>query len=205
MTDQRFKRFRMELDLRRVDLPAAQLPDGYRWIAWRLLLAERHAQVKWRSFRKDLDGRVFECLSQIEGCRRLMNEISAQPKFCTAATWMVAFQPELSWPADDCATIQGITRSGGIGSIQNIGVVPEHRGLGLGRAILLKALEGFWQSGMNTATLEVTALNRPAVNLYYSLGFRVTRVLYRDAERGKVIQGSERTPDNLENGLLTTT
>ncbi len=201
MTQQRFKRFRMELDLRAVDLPPAVLPDGYRWVTWRTILSERHAQVKWRSFRNDLDGRVFECLTNIDGCRRLITEIGKQAKFCPMATWMVSFQPELSWPADDCGTIQGIARPGGIGSIQNIGVVPEHRGMGIGRAILLKSLEGFWQSGCNTATLEVTALNRVAVSLYRSLGFRITRVLYRAAERGKVITGTERLPGNAESEL----
>ena len=114
---------------------------------------------------------------------------------------MVAFQPEPSWPADDCGTIQGITRSGGIGAIQNVGIVPEHRGQGLGRAIVLKALEGFWHSGHATAVLEVTAENRVAVGLYRSLGFRITRVLYREAEGGRVIRGTERAPGRYESEL----
>lgn len=201
MSDERFKRFRMELDLRAIELPEAELPDGYRWIPWRPLLSERHAQVKWRSFRNDLDGRVFECLRQIEGCRRLITEIGNQPRFCPAATWMVAFQPEATWPADDCGTIQGIGRMGGIGAIQNVGIVPEHRGQGLGRAIVLKSLHGFWESGLNKATLEVTAINNIAVSLYQSLGFRITRVLYRAAEHGRVVHGSERLPDAAEFNL----
>ncbi len=194
MSETRFKRFRMEIDLRKIDLSKSELPEGYRWLAWRPLLAERHAQIKWRSFRDDLDGQVFGCLSNIEGCRRLITEISNQPGFSVPATWMVAFQPEPTWPADDCGTIQGIARTGGVGSIQNVGIVPEHRGNGLGRAIVVKTLQGFWQSGMNFATLEVTALNRVAVLLYKSLGFRVTRVLYRDANGGAIIRGSERAP-----------
>ena len=188
----------MELDLRTVELPEAVLPDGYRWIPWRPITGDRHAHVKWRSFRNDLDGRVFPCLSQLEGCRKLISEIARQPKFSPNATWMICFQPELSWPADDCATIQGIARAGGIGSIQNVGVVPEHRGFGLGRAIVLKTLEAFWQDGLSHASLEVTAINRAAVNLYRSLGFRVTRVLYREGEGGKIIQGSERPPEHAE-------
>lgn len=198
MSQQRFKRYRMEVDLAATDLPAAELPEGYCWIPWRPLLSERHALVKWRSFRNDLDGQVFECLRNLDGCRRLISEISRQPKFCTAATWMIAFRPDLSWPADDCGTIQGIARSGGIGAIQNVGVTPEHRRQGLGRAIVLKALEGFWNAGLTAASLEVTADNRVAVKLYETLGFRVAKVLYRDAERGKVIEGSERPPNASE-------
>ena len=198
MAQQRYKRFRMEIDLRRVDLPSAVLPDGYHWLQWRPILCDRHAQVKWRSFRHDLDGRVFTCLSDLAGCRRLMAEISRQPRFCPAATWMITFQPESAWPAHDCGTIQGIARSGGIGSIQNVGIIPEHRGSGLGKAIVLKTLEGFWQEGLTHASLEVTAVNQVAVSLYRSLGFRVTRVLYRDAEEGKVIRGTERPPLEAE-------
>ncbi len=201
----RYKRLRMEVDLRRVDLKSAELPDGYRWLPWRPILGERHAQVKWRSFRDDLDGDVFPCLSQLEGCRRLISDIQAQTTFSPNATWMVAFQPEPSWPADDCGTIQGLRRNSHKGAIQNIGIVPEHRGLGLGRAILLKSLEGFYYDGLDTATLEVTAENMVAVKLYRSLGFRVTRVLYREANGGKVVRGTERDPSQLEAKLTSAT
>lgn len=203
MSEQRFKRFRMELSLRTAELPAPVLPEGYRWVRWRTLLSERHARVKWRSFRNDLDGQVFDCLRDIEGCRRLITEIGNQSGFCPQATWMIVFQPELSWPAEDCGTIQGIERAGSIGSIQNVGITPEHRGQGLGRAIMLKALHGFRQSGLTTARLEVTARNEVAVRLYQMLGFRIMRVLYRDGDRGKVIRGSERLPEKSEESTIT--
>ncbi|MEZ6122773.1 MAG: N-acetyltransferase [Planctomycetaceae bacterium] len=203
MSPNRYKRYRMELDLRICDLPTAVLPDGYRWLNWQPLLAERHAQVNWRAFRNDLDGVVFPCLSDLEGCRRLMGNIADQSGFCRQATWIAAFQPEPAWPAVDCATIQGVGRSGGIGAIQNIGVIPEHRGNGLGRAVLLKAIEGFRQAGYSTVSLEVTARNSIAVSLYRSLGFRVTRVLYRAADGGGIISGTERKPVAAEAHLTT--
>ncbi|MCA9050084.1 MAG: GNAT family N-acetyltransferase, partial [Planctomycetaceae bacterium] len=137
MASEQYKRLRMEFDLRSAVLPMAELPDGYRWLTWRPLLSERHAQVKWQSFRGDLDGRIFRSLREIQGCRRLIREISRSSGFCPQSTWMVTFQPEPAWPAHDCATIQGIRRTGGVGSIQNVGVVPEHRGNGIGRAVVL--------------------------------------------------------------------
>lgn len=179
---EQFTRYRMQIDLRRRRLPTTGLPTGYRWIPWRALLLERHAQVKWQCFRNELDGRIFPCLSQIEGCRRLMHEISTQPDFCADATWLVVHQPDLRWPAVDCAVIQGIARSGGIGAVQNVGVLPEYRGQGLGRAIVLQSLRGFQYHGMATSSLEVTAVNEHAVRLYHSVGFEVTDVLYRDVE-----------------------
>ena len=82
---------------------------------------------------------------------------------------------------DDCGTIQGIAVSDQLGSIQNIGVVPEHRGQGLGRALILKSLAGFALARMKRVVLEVTASNLVAVELYRGLGFRITRTMYRVA------------------------
>lgn len=185
------KRFRMQIDLRRLSRKAVRLPEGYRWLPWRSLLLERHALVKWRSFREDLDGRVFSCLGEAKGCLALMKEIVGQSAFCPAATWMVIYQPEPDWPAVDCGTIQGVTRNGGMGSIQNVGVIPEHRGLGIGRALVQQALLGFEQVGMGISVLEVTAENDAAVKLYQSMGFRTIQVLYRDSATGDTITEDE--------------
>jgi ribosomal protein S18 acetylase RimI-like enzyme len=68
---------------------------------------------------------------------------------------------------------------GPIGAIQNLGVVPEHRGRGLGRALVHQALIGFRDSGLDRAYLEVTAENQGAVVLYRSLGFRRAKTLYK--------------------------
>jgi len=187
MSERTYKRLRMQLKLAG-SLPVRRvLPPGYRWLPWRSLLMERHAQVKWRAFREDLDGQVFSCLSRSDGCLSLIREIASQRTFCPQASWMVAYQPEPDWPPSDVGTIQGILRSGGIGAIQNIGVVPEHRGLGLGRALLVQALRGFAENGMAAAALEVTAENEVAVRLYQDLGFRTTEVLYRRGGTGEQV------------------
>lgn len=185
------KRFRMQFELQNAFLDPPQLPDGYRWLSWHGLLLQRHANVKWRSFRDDLDGKVFSCLGHSTGCLNLMREIVAQPSFCPAATWMVAWQPAVDWPAADCGTIQGVTRNGGIGAIQNVGVTPEHRGQGIGRALVIQALRGFIECGMGRAVLEVTAANEAAVRLYLSLGFRTVETIYRDAITGHATRVDE--------------
>ena len=181
----------MQIDLKRTSLKQVRLPAGYRWLPWRTLLLERHAHVKWRAFREDLDGKVFSCLGESEGCTALMKEIVGQASFCPAATWMVVFQPEPDWPAVDCGTIQGVMRNGGMGCIQNVGVIPEHRGLGLGRALVLQALQGFVRAGMGITILEVTADNLGAVQLYQSIGFRTIQVLYRDSVTGETLTEAE--------------
>lgn len=192
MSQTAYKRFRMQIELRHAFFNPPVLPEGYRWLSWRSLLLERHAQVKWRAFREDLDGKVFSCLGASSGCLGLMREIVAQRSFCPSATWMVVYQPEPNWPASDCGTIQGITRTGGIGAIQNVGVTPEHRGQGIGRALVIQALRGFMQCRMGCAVLEVTAENDGAVKLYRSLGFEVIDVLYRDGGTGDTVPASHR-------------
>lgn len=178
-----FKRFRMELDLRSMpSLPHPVLPAGFNWEAWKPELIERHAWVKWESFRSEIDSQVFDCLGHLDGCNRLMREIYNRDTFLANSTWLIRHQDAQSRRVEDCATIQGLAQSGFVGAIQNVGVTPSYRGQGLGRALVLKSIEGFRLAGMNRVTLEVTAQNTPAVDLYVKLGFRVTRTLYKAVE-----------------------
>jgi ribosomal protein S18 acetylase RimI-like enzyme len=168
-----FKRYRMELDLRH-PRPAAELPHGFRWIPWGDERLEEHAQVKFRCFAGETDAVVFPSLSHLSGCRELMCAIVARPGFCPGATWLVATENDV------VATVQGLLDGRYYGGIQNLGVVAEYRGLGIGRAILLKALEGFRRVGVRRAFLEVTAKNEPAVQMYRQIGFRCYKTIYRE-------------------------
>ena len=176
------RRFRMEIVVAGIDLPDAILPPGYLWQAWNASLLDRHASVKYRSFCSELDSQVFPCLADVSGCRRLMSEISTQETFIPQATWLIAREDDFAFDPPDCATIQGVRQRGDMGAIQNVGVVPEHRGFGLGRCLVLKALAGFREAGVRRVYLEVTASNRTAINLYRSLGFRLTRTMYKALE-----------------------
>ena len=168
-----YRRFRMEVDLRNVQLSEPTLPEGFRFLAWDPVDLERHAEVKVQSFRDEIDSRVFPCLGNLIGCRKLMNEITRQRNFRPETTWLIA------GPDGDVGTIQGLAHSRSLGAIQNVGVVPECRGLGLGRSLVLKNLAGFDAAGLKRVYLEVTAENLPAVSLYDSLGFRLVRTMYK--------------------------
>jgi len=186
-----FKRFRMNADLSPDRRPAPIRP-GYRFVPWNEALVDVHARAKFRSFRDEIDAVVFPCLSSFEGCQRLMREIRNKPGFLPHATWLIACgrSPEdLHW----CGTIQGVAAPGGLGLIQNIGVVPGHRGLGLGTCLIEQALDGFRRHGLRAASLEVTADNGRAIRLYHRLGFRRTRTVY------KVVDG--RTVDECPVGV----
>ena len=173
-----YKRFRMEVDLTEPfpEIPAA--PFGYRYVPWNRDLLDAHAVAKFRSFRSEIDSQVFQCLGDHAGCRQLMLEISRRRGFAPSATWLV----EHDDPYDVCGTIQGIRATNGVASIQNIGVVPEHRNCRLGVGLILRALHGFRNDGMHRAYLEVTAENTGAIRLYRRLGFQSARTVYKVAE-----------------------
>ena len=174
-----FRRYRMEARVAEIPLPAPVLPPGYGFVRWRPELVDRHDAVKYESFRGELDSTVFPCLGDQSACRRLMADIAGQKAFVPQATWLVTRR---SLPDDlfaDCGTIQGLAASSALGAIQNVGVTPDARGLGLGRALVVRALHGFRTAGMRRVYLEVTAQNTAAVELYRSVGFRVIRTMYK--------------------------
>lgn len=196
-----FKRFRMEIDLLRTRLPEPSLPEGYVWVPWSPATLDRHADVKYESFRSEIDSEVFPCLGQPAGCRRLMGEIAQRNTFLPQATWLISsqipphegmggarFGAREGQHREDCGTIQGLAQPGALGAVQNVGIVPQHRGLGLGRALVLKALSGFRDARMVRVYLEVTAKNTLAVQLYRSIGFRLTRTTYKSVESDKSIE-----------------
>jgi len=175
-----FKRFRMEADLARSRGPAT-LPAHYRLVPWNEAILDVHARTKFRAFRDEIDALVFPCLGDLEGCRRLMAEIRAKAGFLPAATWLVArgtCPSSLQW----CGTIQGVMERGRVGMIQNVGVVPGHRGVGLGTCLIERVLAAFREAGLHTAALEVTADNPGAVRLYQRLGFRRTKTIYKSSD-----------------------
>lgn len=177
-----YKRLRMELPLLGTQLAPASLPPGFGWVGWSPSVLQRHAVTKFESFRAELDSQIFPCLGEAQGCLDLMSEIAQRATFVPGATWLINSH-EGGRRLDDCATIQGLVQPGRWGAIQNVGVVPEYRGRGLGRALVLQCLAGFQAAGVPRVYLEVTACNLPAVQLYRSLGFCLARTTYRAVER----------------------
>jgi ribosomal protein S18 acetylase RimI-like enzyme len=177
-----FKRFRMEIDLRRRSFAQFAPPPGYRLLAWRPDQLAEHAEAKYHSFRYEIDADVFSCLGDSEGCYRLMSEISDRDDFLPEATWLAAYVGDGFEPVEYCGTIQGVRAASRLGGIQNVGITPRHRRRGVGSALVAAALQGFQQVGLPRAYLEVTCQNEPAVRLYKQLGFQRTKTLYKAVE-----------------------
>jgi ribosomal protein S18 acetylase RimI-like enzyme len=111
-----------------------------------------------------------------------MREISRKGGFLSESTWLLSWQNSLGEPLEFCGTIQGIRDRHGYGAVQNLGVAPGHRGQGLGRLLLYKALSGFQSVGLRRSYLEVTAQNAAAIRLYERAGFIRTRTVYKAVE-----------------------
>ena len=61
--------------------------------------------------------------------------------------------------------------------VGGVGVVPAHRGAGIGRALMRALLANARDLGAGEMALEVITENAPAIALYEQLGFRTTREL----------------------------
>lgn len=177
-----FKRYRMEIDLLGRDFLNWQMPRHYRLLPWSVDVLEDHAEVKFHSFRAEIDANVFSCFTEREGCLRLMRDISRKEGFLPEATWLAQYYGAGPRKLEFCGTIQGLADPSGVGAIQNIGVTPLHRGRGIGTRMIYRALAGFQESGMRRAFLEVTAQNQSAIDLYQRMGFRKVRTLYKAVE-----------------------
>jgi ribosomal protein S18 acetylase RimI-like enzyme len=177
-----YKRYRMEIDLFGRELNGRPAPQGYHLLPWDQSLLEAFALAKYNSFRGEIDASVFPCLGDLDGCRRLMSDIVHKPGFLPESAWLALHSPEGFNRPEYCGTIQGIRDKTGLGAIQNLGVTPEHRDIGLGTALLFRSLEGFKSAGMRRVFLEVTAQNTGAIRLYHRLGFVTIKTVYKAIE-----------------------
>jgi ribosomal protein S18 acetylase RimI-like enzyme len=176
-----FKRFRMEIDLSRGEVPDFAPPAGYSFVPWSPDLLATHAEIKHASFRDEIDAHVFPCLGVFSGCLRLMDDISRKARFLSDATWLAAYR-HANGEQEYCGTISAVLDPSNHGAIQNIGVTPAHRGCGVGTALVYKSLWYMQRAGLRRAFLEVTAQNADAVRLYQRIGFRRTRTSYKAVE-----------------------
>ncbi len=174
-----FKRFRMQFDLLETPIPPPLRSPGIDFLEWDERLIHPHGLAKWESFRREMDVNVFPCLGDRDGCRQLMRDISRRDNFVPEATWLAQVNERPNQQGRSVGTIQGLRGSQDLGSIQNIGVVPEYRGKGIGRELIRRNLEGFRSVGCRKVQLEVTIHNFGAIQLYESIGFRKIETVFK--------------------------
>ncbi len=180
------KRLIMSFDLEQTPFDKPTIPDGFFWKGWqgsRSDLVQTHAQIIHGAFSNDVDGRIFPTYRQHQACEHLVSATSSAKSFATDATWLIGrfSSAEDNNSFEFCAAIQCVQKNKGVGEIQNVSVLPTVRRMGLGRSLVLKALDAFKTNGFRRVLLEATAENAAAVRLYDSLGFRLIRCLYRES------------------------
>lgn len=79
--------------------------------------------------------------------------------------WLVAVEEETVLGYVGSQTVLDST------DILNVAVSPDHRGCGIGRALLTELEQRLRQQGVTEVLLEVRPSNAPAIALYTSLGF----------------------------------
>ncbi|MBX3443248.1 MAG: GNAT family N-acetyltransferase [Planctomyces sp.] len=190
------RRHRLELDLARAPLPGAELEARFGWRRWRPELTPVISIVLHESFRSGLDAALIPALATLEGSDEMVRNTAANCRFIPEGAWLIERWQGRSTPALPCGAILCIEAGRGVVQVQTLGVLPEFRGRGLGRALLVRALRSCRALGCQVAQLDVTACNRSAGQLYRSLGFRVRQVFFRriEAAPGSAIRDPENAP-----------
>ncbi len=169
-----FKRWSLRREVP-TDLAPQILISGYSLCAWQDTNCDHYADVLLKSFAGESDSLIFPNLGSWTGCQMLVHAIQDYSGFCPEATWLI---DSPSGPVGAVLT----TIQGGEGTIQNLAVIPQARGMGLGTALLIQALTGLASIGITTVELEATVSNCSAMALYRRLGFCAYKTSYRSVE-----------------------
>jgi len=84
--------------------------------------------------------------------------------------------------------------------LRNIAVDPDHRRLGVGKALLEEARRRMLTAGAKRIFLEVRTSNKPALALYYSLGFAIHSLrkgYYREPQEDGYVLSLELHPPTV--------
>jgi len=138
---------------------------------WQEADFSQSARVIHQSYRGRTDSRINSQYKSEAGCAELLTIL-------TDHLWCGDFLPHVSRVAIQRASrrqagvLIASRISPRVGHIGQVSVHHAYQRMGLGRQLMIGALQELAQYGFHTATLAVTAINGPALRLYESLGFR---------------------------------
>ena len=90
------------------------------------------------------------------------------PKEMDRSGFYIALDPK----GEPAGVVASYLKSDDTGDLRGLGVLPEHRGKGLGRALAAMSVNFFAERGVKKVTLGVDSINEQALAIYSSLGFR---------------------------------
>lgn len=150
--------------------PAPALPENVEICAWSAEHYQLAAELIHEAYTGHIDAQINDQYCSLHGSLRFLHNIVRFPG-CGV------FDATNSWVLRDTriGTLAGIVLCSrvaeDIAHITQLCMAKSWRGHHLGRALLKHCMGHLAQSGFTSITLTVTEANRPAVNLYESLGF----------------------------------
>ena len=90
------------------------------------------------------------------------------PEKMDRSGFYIALDPE----GEPVGVVASYFKNKDVGDLRGLGVLPEHRGKGLGRALTAYSVEFFAEKGVKKVTLGVDTTNKQALAIYSSLGFK---------------------------------
>jgi ribosomal protein S18 acetylase RimI-like enzyme len=174
---QRYRRLFFSLDLPHANTSASQrLPaDQVQIRRWTENDYQHAAGVITAAYRAHIDSEINDQYRTTAGSMRFLNNIVRFPG-CGV------FDPEASFVAIQQPTnaLIGLILCSrvrdDVGHVTQVCLVPEHRGQGLGEALLDSTCTALRNRKFNLLTLTVTEANHRAVDLYRKLGFETRRI-----------------------------
>ena len=145
-------------------LPQNSLPQGYEL---RTFVLGRDEEVL-----ADLQNAAFGDTWGF--CPNTVDEISLRVRMSRSGPDGILLIAASDVPAAYCWTTRSENRFGSIGWISMVGVRPEYRGGGIGKAALAAGMTFLKDKGVDGIELEMDSQNVPARKLYSKLGFRKT-------------------------------
>ena len=141
------------------------LPPDLAWVNYGLLRHRLFAETIVRTYEGSLD-----CLG-LTGLRTMDETLATHKKtgVFLPRWWHVAMREGRP------AGVVLLNHLEGRGEIAYLGVVPEARGRGIGRALVERAIQDATEMGLPLVGLAVDTSNAPAVRLYAAAGFREIR------------------------------
>ena len=152
-------------------------PGHFRTAGWEDRFLHAASIVIAGAYYMETDSEINEQYRSPAGARRFLGNIVEFPGCGTfhRESSFLAFDPISGEPAGMVLTS---FVAGGIGHISQLCVMPEARGMGLGKTLLRMAIAALHEHGARDVSLTVTATNRKAIAIYEKFGFRNMRAFF---------------------------
>ena len=164
----------MLLDLNKeLDTPSGAT-TGLRLSRWNDRYFDPCAKLIYLAYANHIDGDINDQYRSKAGALRFLKNIILLPG-CGQFVPGASFVLHLPGSDDLLGAVLTSEVSPGVGHTTQLCVLPGHQGHGLGRALMITAVDALRGLKFHELTLTVTSVNHGAVQLYEKLGFRTLK------------------------------